>query len=104
MTLSPSERGLAPRVRSHVKSDTFARAQKELGFDQPAIGVDSAEGWHAFYGWTDQLQKQAVEALRQPAGGKEGPCGPGGGCAAWASCPVHHSSNPDLADPLPAPR
>lgn len=97
MTLSPSERGLAPRVRSNVPSDTFEHAANELGFDQPAIGVDSAEGWYAYYGWTDQLQQQAVEALRHPTVGKQGPCGPGGGCATWASCPVHHSSNPDLA-------
>lgn len=92
MTLSPDSPGL-PQERTKARSDTYDHAEQDLGFDHAAIGINSAEGWHAVYGWTDALQERAVQALEPALAGADGQCGPGGGCATWASCPAHTGSD-----------
>lgn len=42
---------------------TYGEAMEDLGFDGPAIGFYTAEGWHERYGWDDAKQNEAVEAL-----------------------------------------
>lgn len=42
----------------------FVRLVSELGFHKKAIGVESSEGWHDTYQWTDGLQADAVKFLR----------------------------------------
>jgi hypothetical protein len=42
----------------------FMASLDQLGFDTPAVGVRSAEGWFERYEWNDELQWQAVTRLR----------------------------------------
>lgn len=42
----------------------FVSLLDELGFHKKAIGVDSSEGWHDTYQWTDELQADTVAFLR----------------------------------------
>lgn len=41
----------------------FDAAREALGFDSPAVGVRSAEGWHERYEWTDGKLSDAIDAL-----------------------------------------
>lgn len=43
---------------------SFSQLVHALGFDEEAVEVYSAEGWHRRYGWTDDCQKLAVDRLR----------------------------------------
>lgn len=47
----------------HVAPSSYHTAVKELQFDTPAVVIDSAEDWRHRYGWSDDLQKCATEAL-----------------------------------------
>lgn len=96
MTLDPDSAGITPQERSSVPTATFDEAAEDLGFDRPAIGIASAEGWHARYDWTDGKQRRAVALLAQPFAGVDGrgPCDAHGGCQ-WKSCPAHPLSHPE---------
>lgn len=52
-----------PSART-VDQRGFRKAMKDLGFDRPAIGFYTAEGWHERYRWNDDKQSGAVAALR----------------------------------------
>lgn len=43
--------------------DDFHEAVRQFGFDQPAVGIQSAEGWHEVYGWTNEHQRDAEQDL-----------------------------------------
>ncbi len=45
---------------------TYLEAHHALGFDRPAVGFHTAEGWHERYGWDDAKQAAAVHLLRPP--------------------------------------
>jgi hypothetical protein len=47
------------RQRSEVL-ENYCDAMKKLKFDSPAIALQSAEGWHDKYSWTDAKQEAAV--------------------------------------------
>jgi hypothetical protein len=51
----------------------YRDALREYGFNGPAIGILSAEGWHERYAWTDEKQDSAVRALEGLASGSKGP-------------------------------
>jgi hypothetical protein len=55
-------------------------ALKRYRFDTPAIGVESAEGWHERYFWTDDAQVEAVARLKE-LGLTSLPVEPAGGCS-----------------------
>ena len=44
---------------------TFRELTEALRLDRPAVGVNSAEGWHERYGWDDDEQRAALELIRQ---------------------------------------
>ncbi len=57
----------APKPKSpQPKPESFAAACEEYGFDRPAVGVRSAEGWHEIYCGSDQAHRDAVAALAHP--------------------------------------
>jgi hypothetical protein len=41
----------------------FMTGTKRFHFDTAAVGIESAEGWHERYTWTDKAQWRAVEEL-----------------------------------------
>ena len=41
----------------------FMTGIERFHFDTAAVGIESAEGWHERYTWTDEAQRDAVEAL-----------------------------------------
>jgi hypothetical protein len=45
----------------------FADALRSFGFTGSAIGILSAEGWYGRYGWTNEKQDEAVQALESVA-------------------------------------
>ncbi|WP_205651424.1 hypothetical protein [Arthrobacter pascens] len=45
----------------------YADALKKFGFTRSAIGILSAEGWYGRYGWTNDKQDAAVQALERLA-------------------------------------
>jgi hypothetical protein len=49
------------RIRPQPKD--FLDAVHVYGFDTPAIGIRSVEGWHETYAWDDDRQEAAAEAL-----------------------------------------
>ncbi len=49
---------------------SFSECVEELGFDTPAIGVYSAEGWHERYRWSNVRQNKALKFLGHPGTGK----------------------------------
>jgi hypothetical protein len=60
-----SKKGSAvARQRSEVL-ENYCDAMKKLKFDSPAIALQSAEGWHDKYSWTDAKQEAAVCELDQ---------------------------------------
>lgn len=66
--------GTAVHKRSKIPQ-TYDAALEELKFMEPAVGIQSAEGWHEMYTWTDEQQQQAKkdldalgEILTRPAG------------------------------------
>jgi hypothetical protein len=54
--------GTAVHRRSEVPKD-YDKALKILGFTAPAVGIQSAEGWHEIYNWSDRHQDQAEREL-----------------------------------------
>lgn len=44
---------------------SFGDLIEALGLDHPAVGVNSAEGWHERYGWDDDQQRVALKLIRQ---------------------------------------
>jgi len=93
MTVKSGEGNRVSR-RSDVP-DNFSEAIRALGFDSPAIGIQSAESWHRAYTWNDGRQKKAVEALSGHSG-PGSPEAPALGdrhrlwtCASSSPCPVH---------------
>jgi hypothetical protein len=50
----------------NLEGKSFIECVQELGFDTPAIGVYSAEGWHERYRWTNSRQTDALKFLGQP--------------------------------------
>ncbi len=58
---------------------TFAQALTRYRFDSPAIGIQSAEGWHEHYVWNHAVQNQALAALTPKIADVEG-FTPGRGC------------------------
>jgi YD repeat-containing protein len=55
------ETSLSPTAAA--ESHTYREAMEEFGFDSPAIGFYTAEGWHERYDWDDAKQKKAIEDL-----------------------------------------
>ncbi len=43
---------------------SFAELISALKMGEKAIGVNSAEGWHEVYGWTNELQAQTLQQLQ----------------------------------------
>jgi hypothetical protein len=58
---------------------SFDSLVEQLGFDQKAIGVASAEGWHETFGWNDTRQGTVIAMLGRD--GKRGPTPTGCRCA-----------------------
>src|SRR4029450_4827928 len=58
------KRSAVARQRSEVL-ENYCDAMKKLKFDSPAIALQSAEGWHDKYSWTDAKQEAAVCELDQ---------------------------------------
>jgi len=68
-----SKKGSAvARQRSEVL-ENYCDALKKLKFDSPAIAIQSAEGWHDKYSWTDDKQKAALCNLDKLRVGQELP-------------------------------
>jgi hypothetical protein len=92
MAASDGQRKRAASRRNQLP-DNFHQAVSRLGFDQPAVGIQSAEGWHEVYGWSDQHQGDAVESLMllgdQLSGSSSaaGCASLGNACALAATCP-----------------
>jgi hypothetical protein len=69
----------------------FLDAVHIYGFDTPAIGIRSVEGWHETYAWNDARQRAAVESLDvlrgriDPTRGDAGTTAAGAGCSAAGS-------------------
>lgn len=55
-----TETGQAP-LEGHTMS--FVELTDEFKFDEPAVGVYSAEGWHERYSWSNSAQKTALTKL-----------------------------------------
>lgn len=55
-------------VEQRQQELTFEAALVEYGFDLPAVGVRSSEGWHRLYRWSPQQYRHAVRALDGLAG------------------------------------
>lgn len=73
----------------------FNAAIQEFGFDTAAVGIQSAEGWHERYSWTDAAQLHAVKALQgrampinhdRNASGRD----PAAGCTCTHACAIAH--------------
>jgi hypothetical protein len=45
------------------RHNDFRVALRKTGFDTPAVGVKSSEGWHERYAWDDDRQNDALAAL-----------------------------------------
>jgi hypothetical protein len=54
------------KLRAPLRLDgaSFDETAHQLGFDMPAVGVYSAEGWHERYGWDRERQEAALSTLR----------------------------------------
>ena len=60
--------GAAPTTSSpeplvDLGKPSFESLAQRLGFDEKAIGVASAEGWHETYGWNDDRQARVLQML-----------------------------------------
>jgi hypothetical protein len=66
-------------------------ALRRYGFGTPAIGVESAEGWHERYFWTDEDQVMAVARL-EDLGRRSVPVERTGGCSRLRSAGVHSAT------------
>ncbi len=59
----------SPWEQSHVRTDMppqprdFRKAIAEYHYDKPAMRVDSAEGWHTEFRWTEAVEDELIEAL-----------------------------------------
>jgi hypothetical protein len=51
--------------REEKAPSSYCGALKAYGFNGPAIGILSAEGWHERYAWTNEKQEAAVRALEE---------------------------------------
>jgi hypothetical protein len=45
--------------------EDFIKAVKKFKFDQPSIGIRSAEGWHEWYSATDNTHRADIDAVTQ---------------------------------------
>jgi hypothetical protein len=52
-------------TRKHPEAlpTNYTDALYRYGFDRPAVGVSSAEGWHEVYDWSDDKHRDAVASL-----------------------------------------
>ena len=61
----------SPWEQSHSREDmpprprNFGKAAAQYRYDKPAMRVDSAEGWHREFLWTQQAEDELTRALRQ---------------------------------------
>jgi len=62
MTISKESDTISVHQRSKVSAN-YLEALQQLKFDSAAIGIQSAEGWHELYRWTDKDQNAAVHEL-----------------------------------------
>jgi hypothetical protein len=44
--------------------ESFNKAARDYHYDKPAVRVDSAEGWHTEFLWTDDSERQLMSALK----------------------------------------
>jgi hypothetical protein len=82
------------KTRRKLTTD-FNEAIKKFGFDTAAVGIESAEGWHERYSWTDAAQLHAVKALQgrampisrdRNASGRD----PAAACTCTHACAIAH--------------
>jgi hypothetical protein len=59
----PTKESAIGRRRGDVLERDYWNALRRLKFNSPAIGIQSAEGWHHKYSWTDPKQQAAVKDL-----------------------------------------
>jgi hypothetical protein len=57
-------RNARPLIEPRLQHQTdYLSLLEPMGFAAKAIGVHSSEGWHEVYGWDEDKQRKAVEAL-----------------------------------------
>ena len=84
---------------------SFDDAREALGFDTPAVGVRSAEGWHERYEWTDARLQKAIKSLldlRNDTDGSETAVSCRTfqtNCISNGLCPTAHLGTADAAEP-----
>lgn len=81
---------------THTPFVDFLEALQVLQFDTAAVGVESAEGWHDRYTWSDATQKRATAALRDivipPSAGEPARPDSAAGCQCTRSCRAAQAS------------
>lgn len=75
---------LSPWEQSHSRKDKpsqpedFEKAAKEHHYDKPAMRVDTAEGWHRKFLWTNEAEEQLIVALEEQESVHHVPVSPNG--------------------------
>jgi hypothetical protein len=86
MTIKKKQKGgTAVYKRSEIPK-TYDGALEQLEFKAPAVAIESAEGWHEMYTWTEKLQKQAKNDLYALGEILTGPAGVANCAGLWTAC------------------
>jgi hypothetical protein len=96
--MTDHERARSREVSAIPEKPDFYSYVTFFGFDTPAVGVQSAEGWRQFYSWDSGRQRAAVEALTPQAW-------PFPACAVLGDdCPCSAGHSPRRITRWPVPR
>jgi hypothetical protein len=86
MTIKKKQKGGTAVYKRSKIPETYDDALEQLKFKAPAVAIESAEGWHEMYTWTEKLQEQAKNDLYALGEILTGPAGVANCAGLWTTC------------------